>query len=58
MFGGKCTQQLRNIPPSNNTVSRRIADFSEDLKEQLIEKVGLGVDSASNRNKYQESSWV
>jgi hypothetical protein len=39
MFGEKCVQQLHNIPLSNNTVSQRIADISEDLEEQLIEKL-------------------
>jgi glutamine synthetase type III len=39
MIGEKCAQHLRNIPISSDTVSRRIADISEDLEEQLIEKV-------------------
>jgi hypothetical protein len=39
MFGEKCPQQLRNIPLSDNTVSRQIANISEDLEEQLIEKL-------------------
>jgi hypothetical protein len=39
MFSEKCAQQLRNIPLSNNTVSRRFADISEGLEEQMIEKV-------------------
>jgi hypothetical protein len=39
MLGEKCAQQLRNIPLSNNTVSRQISDISEDLEEQLIEKL-------------------
>jgi hypothetical protein len=38
MLGEKCAQQLHNIHPSNNTVSRRISDISEDLEEQLMEK--------------------
>jgi hypothetical protein len=38
MLGEKCAQQLRNIPMSNNTVSRRISDISEDSEEQLMEK--------------------
>jgi hypothetical protein len=32
MFGEKCAQQRRNIPLSNDTVSRRIADVSEDRR--------------------------
>jgi hypothetical protein len=40
MLGEKCAQQLRNIPLSNSTVSRRISDISEDLEEQLMEKFG------------------
>jgi hypothetical protein len=39
MFGEECTQQFRNIPLLHNTVSRRIANISEDLEEQLIEKL-------------------
>jgi hypothetical protein len=38
VLGEKCAQQLRNIPPSNNTVSRLIFDISEDSEEQLMEK--------------------
>jgi hypothetical protein len=40
MFGGKCSQQLRNMALSNNTVSRQIADIlvSEEV-EQLTEKL-------------------
>jgi hypothetical protein len=39
MLGKKCAQQLRNTPLSNNTVCRRISDISEDLEEQLMEKL-------------------
>jgi hypothetical protein len=39
MLGEKCAQQHRNIPLSNNTASRRISDISEDLEEQLMEKL-------------------
>jgi hypothetical protein len=35
MFGEKCVQQLRNVPLSNNIVTRRIADISEDSEQQL-----------------------
>jgi hypothetical protein len=37
MLGEKCIQQLCNVPLSNNTGSRRIADMSE-ASEQLTEK--------------------
>jgi hypothetical protein len=37
-FRKKFTQQVRNVRPSNNTIPRRIADISEDLKEQLTDK--------------------
>jgi hypothetical protein len=39
MLGEKCAQQLCSIPLSNNTVSWRISDISEDLEEQLMEKL-------------------
>jgi hypothetical protein len=40
---------------------RMKADSSQNVLQELISKVqpqyGPGVDSASNRNEYQESSW-
>jgi hypothetical protein len=39
MLGEKCAQQLHNIALSNNTVSQRISDISEDLEEQMMEKL-------------------
>jgi hypothetical protein len=39
ILGEKCAQQLSNVPLSDNTVSRRISDISEDLEEQLMEKL-------------------
>jgi hypothetical protein len=49
MLGEKFAQQLLNIPPSNNTVSRRLSDISEDLEEQLMEKL---------RNNRLEYRWT
>jgi hypothetical protein len=39
MFREKCAQQLRDVPLSNCTVSRWIADISEGLQQLLIEKL-------------------
>jgi hypothetical protein len=39
VFGEQCAQQLHNIPRSNNRICLWIADISEDLEEQLIEKL-------------------
>jgi hypothetical protein len=39
MLGEKWAQQLRNISLSNNSVSLRIFDMSEDLAEKLMEKL-------------------
>lgn len=49
-------QKLRAIPLSDNTVARRISDISEDMKEQLVEKIkdqrfALQVDEATDSNK-------
>ncbi len=39
MFGESMGQQLKAIPMSNDTVSRRIPNILEDLHMQLMEKV-------------------
>ena len=37
--GEKYEQSLRKIPLSNNTVKRRIALMSEDIKDQVINEI-------------------
>ncbi|KAJ4933918.1 hypothetical protein JOQ06_006727 [Pogonophryne albipinna] len=49
-------QKLKAIPLSDNTIARRIDNISEDMKEQLVEKVkdkhfALQVDEATDSNK-------
>ncbi|KAI4809511.1 hypothetical protein KUCAC02_018387 [Chaenocephalus aceratus] len=49
-------QKLKAIPLSDNIIARRIDDISEDMKEQLVEKVkdkhiALQVDEATDSNK-------
>lgn len=39
MFGEKMARELDVIPMSNNTVSRRIADMSENLKTHQIKRI-------------------
>jgi len=56
MFGDNLAQQLKSIPLSNDTVSRQISDISEDLNEQLFEKLknnvfGLQVDEATDKHR-------
>lgn len=41
MLGESYAYQLKIIPLADNTVGRRISDISEDLCDQLIEKVKL-----------------
>jgi hypothetical protein len=39
VLGEKVAKQLKSIPLSNYTVSRRISNMASNVKEQLIEKV-------------------
>ena len=39
MLGEKYEKSLREIPLSNNTVKRRIALMSEDIKDQVITEI-------------------
>lgn len=39
MFRENLAKQLKSIPLSNDTVSRRVSDIFEDLNEQLFEKI-------------------
>lgn len=53
MFGESYAKQLQQVPLSDNTVSRRIDDISEDLCEQLVSrlrtsKFAIQVDEATD----------
>lgn len=53
MLGESSADQLKNIPLADNTVGRRINDISDDLFDQLIEKIkssyfALQVDEATD----------
>ena len=39
VLDGKCVTKLREIPLSNNTVSRRIDEISNDIKAQFLERL-------------------
>ncbi|GFS76105.1 SCAN domain-containing protein 3 [Trichonephila clavipes] len=56
MFGDNFAKELQSIPLSNDTVSRRIDDISEDVEQQLFCKLrdklfSIQLDEATDSNK-------
>ncbi|GFY24806.1 SCAN domain-containing protein 3 [Trichonephila clavipes] len=56
MFGDNFVKELQSIPLSNDTVSRRIDDIAEDVKQQLFGKLrdklfSIQLDEATDSNK-------
>ncbi|GFV49345.1 zinc finger BED domain-containing protein 5 [Trichonephila clavipes] len=56
MFGDNFAKELQSIPLSNDTVSRRIDDISEDVEQQLFGKFrdklfSIQLDEATDSNK-------
>ncbi|GFT10767.1 zinc finger BED domain-containing protein 5 [Trichonephila clavipes] len=56
MFGDNLANELQSIPLSNDTVSRRIDDISEDVEQQLFGKLrdklfSIQLDEATDSNK-------
>lgn len=56
MMDEKSAAKLKTIPLSNDTIARRICDISNDLEDQLIQKIkeirfALQVDEATDSNK-------
>ena len=56
LIGESVANQLKNIPLSNNTISRRIQDISDNINDQLIDKLrkknfAIQLDEATDNNK-------
>ena len=39
VLDGECAKKLKQIPLSNNTISRRIGEISNDIKAQLLDRL-------------------
>ncbi|XP_008186758.1 zinc finger MYM-type protein 6-like [Acyrthosiphon pisum] len=56
LIGESVANQLKNITLSNNTISRRIQDISDNINDQLIDKLrnknfAIQLDEATDNNK-------